>query len=505
MLASRLLSTAAYLPPTIRQLLARTLPITKDAEIQVNGWVKSIRRQKKVAFAVISDGSSEFGLQAVFTDVTLAKHLTNGASVRLSGRLTDSPGAGQAKELQVSQAELLGGCDPETYPMQKQALTVEYLRDHCHLRARTREIGAMLRLRDSTTRAINDYFHDNGFVHVHTPIITSNDCEGAGETFRIVSSSDLPVSPTPNATATAPTPSPPEGSPSEYFNHPAYLTVSSQLHLEAVAAAISRVYTLSPCFRAERSQTSRHLAEFWMLEAEWAFTASVADLCAVVEGVLRHVLRTHAASPDMAALWRAKAAAHPKSASASTDAPPDRLAALLALADAPGAWARMTYTQAIAALAAHHTATGAFAFAPVWGRGLQSEHERWLAEEHVRGPVFVTDYPAALKPFYMRANADGGEGAQGPTVACFDLLVPGIGELVGGSLREERLGLLEAAVERHGLAKADYEWYMDLRKYGGAPHGGFGMGFERLISWISGIESVRECVAMPRWAGRMLL
>ncbi|KAI8998674.1 asparaginyl-tRNA synthetase [Trametes punicea] len=489
-------SAASSLPPTIRQLLASSTTAPETA-IQVNGWVKSIRRQKKVAFAVISDGSSEPGLQAVFTDVTLAKHLTNGASVRLRGTLTDSPGAGQAKELQVDEAEVLGECDPETYPMQKQALTVEYLRDHCHLRARTREISAMLRLRDSATRAMHDYFHNNGFIHVHTPIITSNDCEGAGETFRIVPSSDLP-SCTPSSTPSSP--SMPGQAPSEYFNHPAYLTVSSQLHLEAVSAAISRVYTLSPCFRAERSQTSRHLAEFWMLEAEWAFTSSVADLCAAVEGALRHVLRAHAASPEMDVLWRAK----------GPETGTEKRHALLALADASQPWARMTYTEAIAVLAAHHARTREFVFTPEWGKGLQSEHERWLAEQHVRGPVFVTDYPAALKPFYMRANDDAtaaatSEDVPGPTVACFDLLVPGVGELVGGSLREERLALLEAAIERHGLDKADYGWYLDLRRYGGAPHGGFGLGFERLISWMSGIESVRECVAMPRWAGRMLL
>ncbi|KAI9064391.1 asparaginyl-tRNA synthetase [Trametes sanguinea] len=494
MLVRRCLSSAAYaLPPTIRQLLASP-PASSAPAIQVNGWVKSIRKQKKVAFAVISDGSSEPGLQAVFTDVSLAKRLTNGASVRLRGTLKDSPGAGQAKELQVSEAEVLGECDPEVYPMQKKALTVEYLRDHCHLRARTREIGAMLRLRDSAASAMHDYFHTNGFIHVHTPIITSNDCEGAGETFRIAPSSDLPSS-TPfstSSTSTSSSSNAPQPTPSDYFNHPAYLTVSSQLHLEAVAAAISRVYTLSPCFRAERSQTSRHLAEFWMLEAEWAFTSSVDDICSVVEGALRHLLRAHAASPELEALWRARAA---------EGGAADKRAELLALADAPQPWARMTYTAAVDLLKAHHARTHAFVFAPEWGKGLQSEHERWLAEEHVRGPVFVTDYPASLKPFYMRANAD----SQGATVACFDLLVPGVGELVGGSLREERLELLEAAIERHGLDKADYAWYLDLRRYGGAPHGGFGLGFERLISWMSGIESVRECVAMPRWAGRMLL
>ncbi|OSD01558.1 asparaginyl-tRNA synthetase [Trametes coccinea BRFM310] len=501
MLIRRCLSSAASsLPPTIRQLLASP-PSSPTAAIQVNGWVKSVRKQKKVAFAVISDGSSEPGLQAVFTDVGLAKQLTNGASVRLRGMLKDSPGAGQAKELQVSEAEVLGECDPETYPMQKKALTVEYLRDHCHLRARTREIGAMLRLRDSAATAIHDYFHNNGFIHVHTPIITSNDCEGAGETFRIAPSSDPPsTTPSPASsasTSTASSATTAQSTPSEYFHHPAYLTVSSQLHLEAVAAAISRVYTLSPCFRAERSQTSRHLAEFWMLEAEWAFTSSVDDVCTVVEGALRHLLRAHAASSEMEALWRARAA----------EGGADKRPELLALADAPQPWTRLTYTAAVDLLKAHHARTNAFVFAPDWGKGLQSEHERWLAEEHVRGPVFVTDYPASLKPFYMRANdaSSPDHRAPGATVACFDLLVPGVGELVGGSLREERLELLEAAIERHGLDRADYAWYLDLRRYGGAPHGGFGLGFERLISWMSGIESVRECVAMPRWAGRMLL
>ena len=331
----------------------------------------------------------------------------------------------------------------------------------------------------------------NGFVHVNTPIITSNDCEGAGETFRIVpsTSDSSPSSPSCTATSTA------EAKPSEYFNHPAYLTVSSQLHLEAIASALSRVYTLSPCFRAERSQTSRHLAEFWMLEAEWAFISSVSEVCSLVENVIRQVLRTHAASPDMDALWKHRS-------EESSTAQSSR-AQIQSYADAPAPWTRMTYTEAISVLSRHHGQTSAFVFPPEWGSSLQSEHERWLADKHVGGPVFVTDYPASLKPFYMRMNDGCEPGRQ--TVACFDLLMPGLGELVGGSLREERVELLEAALERHGLDKADYEWYLDLRRYGGAPHGGFGMGFERLISWMSGIESVRECVAMPRWAGRMLL
>jgi asparaginyl-tRNA synthetase len=261
----------------------------------------------------------------------------------------------------------------------------------------------------------------------------------------------------------------------EFFSRPSYLTVSSQLHLEALASAISRVYTLSPCFRAERSQTNRHLAEFWMLEAEWAFTHSIDDICQVVQGAIKEVIQR--ANKDMTARNL-----------------------LLDINCLEGPWPRISYTDAIAELEKYHTsAAKKFTFPPAWGKALQSEHERWLANELVHGPVFVTDYPTSLKPFYMRLNDDG------RTVACFDLLVPRVGELVGGSLREERLSHLERALDGHGLSREEYGWYLDLRKYGTAPHGGFGLGFERLIGWLSGIENVRECIPMPRWAGRMLL
>lgn len=292
--------------------------------------------------------------------------------------------------------------------------------------------------------------------------MTSNDCEGAGEAFRIA-----PITPTTSDSSST--------SPEEFFSRPSYLTVSSQLHLEALATAISRVYTLSPCFRAERSQTNRHLAEFWMLEAEWAFTHSIDDVCRVVEGAIKEVILR--GDQDMA--------------SRDTLLNTSRL-------DRP--WPRMSYTDAITELEKYHTSSlKKFIFPPAWGKTLQSEHERWLADELVRGPVFVTDYPVALKPFYMRLNDDG------KTVACFDLLVPRVGELVGGSLREERLSHLERALNAHELSREEYGWYLDLRKYGSAPHGGFGLGFERLIGWLSGIENVRECIPMPRWAGRMLL
>ncbi|KAI0319852.1 asparaginyl-tRNA synthetase [Amylostereum chailletii] len=461
---SRPLSSVLKNAPTIRQLLAKK---PSDVVVQVHGWVKSIRVQKRVAFAMIHDGTCAENLQVVFRDPSLPHRITNGASVRLTGTLSPSLGAGQATELVASSVDVLGACDPETYPIQKQALTVDYLRDHAHLRMRTAGPGAILRLRDQTMRTIHDFFQRHDFCYVHTPIVTSNDAEGAGETFRLA----------PLASSDAGSP------PHEFFGSPAFLTVSSQLHLEAVANALSRAWTLSPCFRAERSLTSRHLAEFWMLEAEWAFTSSVHELCDVVEAYLKEVLKTE--SEDKRVLW---------------EKGDKEKRAMLDAAAGDASWRRMTYTEAVDALVDHQTRVpDAFKFGPKWGKALQSEHERWLAEELVGGPVFVTDYPTELKPFYMRRNDDG------KTVACFDLLVPFVGELVGGSLREERVLLLEEAIKRDGLDAKAYSWYTELREFGGAPHGGFGMGFERLISWVSGVDNVRECIAMPRWAGRMLL
>ena len=326
--------------------------------------------------------------------------------------------------------------------------------------------GAVLRLRDTDMRSLHEFFHENDFIYVHTPIITSNDAEGAGESFRLA---PVPPRSVDRGVTTQDT---------EFFNKPSYLTVSSQLHLEVLSNAVARVWTLSPCFRAERSQTSRHLAEFWMLEAEWSFVRSVDELCDVAEASIKHVLQHQ--SPDREFLQADSGASWTSTTTAASEVP----------------WARITYTDAIHEL---QKSGAQFEFAPRWGLPLQSEHERWLADSFARGPIFVTDYPAAIKPFYMRQNDDG------KTVACFDLLVPRVGELVGGSLREERSTLLEAAIKRQGLDEEAYRWYTELRKFGGAPHGGYGMGFERLISWLGGIENVRECIPMPRWSGRMLL
>lgn len=308
---------------------------------------------------------------------------------------------------------------------------------------------------------------------MNTPIITGNDAEGAGEAFRLahVESSH------PAAEAqTSPLP------PTEFFGRPAFLTVSHQLHLEAIATALSRVYTLSPCFRAEKSMTGRHLAEFWMLEAEWAFPTdnSVHNVCDVTESLLKTVVAGLLESEDTAVLWK--------------DGDLKKRQKIVDASHSQTPWARITYTEAINHLVQKHAADS-FHYVPQWGQSLQSEHERWLAEIFVGGPVFVTDYPATLKPFYMRVNDDG------ETVACFDLLVPNVGELIGGSVREERAHILQ---EKMGDTTGS-EWYVDLRKYGGAPHAGFGMGFERLVSWVTGTENIRECIPMPRWNGRMLL
>ncbi|KAF5371611.1 hypothetical protein D9758_003490 [Tetrapyrgos nigripes] len=575
---------AYRLPPTIKQLLASPSHIssTKNSEnavsnkVTVNGWIKSIRKQKRVSFATVSDGSTTAGLQAVLQSSMVPKDLTNGASVRLTGLLEESRGAGQDKDLIVEKVEVLGACDPETYPVQKQSLSNEFLRDNVHLRGRTTSIAAMLRLRHALQKGLVSYFEEQGFTYINTPILTSNDAEGAGETFRIAkvkadtsspdaspSNSSSPLSPhTSSVPPPPPTSSPgPEEKQEEFFSHPAHLTVSSQLHLEAMQTAISRVWTLSPCFRAERSQTNRHLAEFWMCEAEWGDlnigsvsgpNAGVHGICTVVEGMLKTVIGGLLKDNGNDVLGGLN---------------PNRAELERFVSEDSGPWMRLSYAEAIEKLQEEYVKqlqlkgqgdTQAsplpFEYEPQYGKPLQSEHEKWLAEVYARGPVFVFNYPKQLKPFYMRLNEYNKDIHKlRQEVACFDLLVPGVGELVGGSVREERVRHLVGAMLVAGLVKpkpgcegyimkwldtsplspyelpvsalpsdvtddksdwgldldkidlGPYEWYVDLRRFGGAPHVGFGMGFERLVGWVGGIENVRECVPMPRWAGRMNL
>ncbi|KAJ7504355.1 asparaginyl-tRNA synthetase [Mycena galericulata] len=500
----RPVSTAATsrfrLPPTIRQILSSP---QIDENVAVTAWVKSIRKQKRIAFGVLSDGSSAVGLQAVFHEQLSerVKEITNGTSVRVRGNIVKSPGSGQDKELHVEEVEILGACDPDTYPIQKQALTPEYLRDNIHLRARTDAIAAMVRLRGHLMRGLHRYFEDQDFVFAHTPVLTSSDAEGGGEAFRLAS---LPPSQDQRHSD-----GPPEKEgPREFFTRPAYLTVSHQLHLEALSSALTRVYTLSPCFRAERGVTRRHLAEFWMLEAEWGVAptndprAQTAALCDFMEGVVKGVVGDVGIihGEDVNVLWR-----HREHDSVPEADRERRREAMVNSVTSDAPWPKMTYSDAIRELL---KADQQWAFPVRWGSALQGEHEKWLCETLVRGPLFVTDYPAGIKPFYMRANPSlhiGGENEG--TMGCFDLLVPNVGELAGGSVREERVGVLKASMHSKGMDMDGdrYGWYGDLRRFGGTPHVGFGMGFERLVGWVGGIDNVRECIPMPRWAGRMLL
>ncbi|QRW19091.1 asparaginyl-tRNA synthetase [Rhizoctonia solani] len=477
---------AAYvLPHTIKQLLASS----PDSEINttLTGFVRSIRKQKHVAFADISDGSTPFPLQAVIEsdgfESDIIHRITSGSNLKLTGKLVKSAGGGQEWDFDVREVEILGHCDPAAYPIQKKTHTHEHLRANAHLRPRTDETSSMLRTRALLNRSICDYFDSEQFIQVHPPIITSNDTEGAGETFRVSPTSEPlePLELTESNSSTS------EAKP-EFFGVPAFLSVSAQLHLEALAHSLSRVYTLSPSFRAERSQTNRHLAEFWMLEAELQLaTPSLGPLLDVVEGLLRSVFDTYTRSTDaMVRFPEAKAARH----ALETE------------------WRRVTYTHALEELNRAHD-QGVFVKPagkgkgkdivprPMWGQGLRSEHERYLARD---SPVFVTDYPADIKPFYMRLNE---ESTTPPTVACFDLLLPGLGELVGGSVREERLDRLDAALNQRGMVMDELAWYRDLRLYGGGPHAGFGLGFERLVSFVTGLENVRECIAFPRAFGKM--
>ncbi|TXT15950.1 hypothetical protein VHUM_00453 [Vanrija humicola] len=502
---TRALSRANALTPTVRAALASAsaqADAAADAasapgpsETTVNGWVRSVRAHKNVAFAEVDDGSGA-SVQAVLKGGT-ADGITLGASVRLRGTLLPSRGRGQALELQVAEAAVLGPSDPDAYPIQKKALPAPVLREHAHLRFRTTQTAAVMRVRDALARDWHDWFEDHEFVHVHTPVLTSSDCEGAGEVFTIAQS-------LPGPTADAPPP---------FFPRPTNLSVSGQLHLEAPTHALGRAYTLSPAFRAEPSMTSRHLAEFYMLEAEVAFVDELGGLLDVAEAAFRGVLsrllaydsrRAVRARADLTRIAELAAVEGEgeggegeRHADADADAGP--LDHLLAAATTP--FARITYTDAVALLADEHAAVP-FAHAPTWGDGLSSEHEKWLAGTHFNGPVFVTDYPAPLKPFYMLPSGpEAASAAPGPTVACFDLLFPGIGEMAGGSMREHRLDELRARMAEHGLSEAEYDWYLDLRRFGSVAHGGWGMGWERWVCWVTGVGNVRDVVAFPRWAG----
>jgi asparaginyl-tRNA synthetase len=459
--------------PSCADILAGRAPA--DADVTLCGWVRTRRDSKAgVSFVHVSDGSCFHPVQAVvpntlsnYADEVL--HLTAGCSVAITGRVVPSPAKGQPFELQVSAVKVIGGvADPDSYPIQPKPHTLEFLRDVAHLRPRTNVIGAVSRVRDSIAHAIHRFFHEHGFLWINTPIITGSDAEGAGELFR-VSTLDL-----------ANLPRDAEGRidyAQDFFGREAFLTVSGQLNVEAYCLALSKVYTFGPTFRAENSNTSRHLAEFWMIEPEIAF-ADLADDATLAEALLKHVFRTVLTerADDMAFFdERIEKGVVAK------------LAGIVA-----SEFVRMDYAEAIRVLG---QAKQKFEFPVTWGMDLQSEHERYLSEVHAKRPVIVMNYPKAIKAFYMRVNDDG------RTVAAMDVLAPGIGEIIGGSQREERLDVLDARMDEAGLDKEHYAWYRDLRRYGTVPHAGFGLGFERTIAYATGLSNVRDVIPFPRTPG----
>ena len=445
--------------------------IGKDVVLQ--GWVRT-RRDSKAGFSFleINDGSS-FGNVQVVAEAALAnyesevKHLTTGCSVRIEGHVLKSPAKGQLTEIKASKVDIYGKADPETYPIQKKGATVEFLRTIAHLRPRTNTFGAMARLRNCVSRSIHDFFQEQGFLYVHAPIITASDCEGAGEMFKVTTLDLMNL---------------PKGASGidfaqDFFQKPAYLTVSGQLQAEIFACALGKVYTFGPTFRAENSNTSRHLAEFWMIEPEMAFF-ELADNMDLAEAFIKRIAKD--------ALTRCEE--DMKFFAERIDKEAVTRAENLLKSD----FLRVSYTEAIAIL---EKSGEKFEFPVKWGVDLQSEHERYLTEKHFKNTVILHDYPRTLKPFYMKVNDDG------KTVRAMDVLVPSVGEIIGGSQREERYDVLVERMKEQKLDPAAYWWYLELRKYGTVPHSGFGLGLERTLLLLSGMGNIRDVIPFPRTPG----
>ncbi len=455
---------------TVREAL-ETHPLGQS--ITVFGWVRNCRISSGVAFAVLNDGSCFACLQVVFDrerfDEASLSGITNGACIRVEGTLAESPGAGQARELRASGVHLTGACDAE-YPLQPKKHSMEFLRTIPQLRPRTNTFGAVFRMRHRLAMAVHGFFDSRGFIYVHPPLLTSSDCEGAGETFRVTT---LPLDSVPMMDGVV-------DFSRDFFRREAYLTVSAQLEAEPLALALGGVYTFGPIFRAEPSDTRIHAAEFWMIEPEAAF-CDLDDDIVLIEQFVKHLARTvrECCPEELDFLEKFVEPGLPARYSALLD----------------GNFARITYTEAIDII--RDKAAGRVA--PMeWGQKPSAEQERFLAEDVFARPVFVTDYPASFKPFYMRVNDDG------RTVACTDLLVPGVGEIVGGSQREERLDVLVARAAALGLDPETYGWYFDIRRWGTAPHAGFGLGFERMLMYLSGIRNIRDVLPFPRTFGSMV-
>jgi asparaginyl-tRNA synthetase len=447
--------------------------VETNSTVSVNGWLRSKRDSKAgISFLAVHDGSSFDAIQAVVPN-TLGNyaeevlHLSTGCAVRISGKLVESEGKGQSLEIHADQVEVIGWVDdPESYPIAKKRHTFEYLRTQAHLRPRTNTFGAITRVRTTLANAIHNYFYGEGFHWINTPIITGSDCEGAGELFRV---STLDMANLPRGE---------DGGvdfQKDFFSSESFLTVSGQLEVEAYCLAMSKVYTFGPTFRAENSHTSRHLAEFWMVEPEIAF-ADLDDDAALAEDLLRQVLSVvlNECEEDLAFFQQR-----------IDDTVLDRLQTVV-----ENQFERMDYSEVINVL---QNSKESFEFPVSWGVDLASEHERFITEKHVGRPVVVMNYPKDIKAFYMRLNDDE------KTVAAMDVLAPGIGEIIGGSQREERLDVLDARMDEH--LKEDLWWYRDLRRYGTVPHAGFGLGFERLLNYVTGMENVRDAIPFPRTPG----
>jgi asparaginyl-tRNA synthetase len=444
-----------------------------EQALEIRGWLRTRRDARNFSFLEINDGSCLANLQVIaspdlenYKETVLKLH--TGCSLRVLGILRESPAKGQAVELHAEKIEIYGLADPESYPLQKKRHSFEFLRNIAHLRPRTNSLGAIARIRSSLTYAVHQYFREQGFILVHTPIITTIDCEGAGEMFKVVAPSPI-LKDKPDAKTNT-----------EFFGKPANLTVSGQLQAEVYAMALGNVYTFGPTFRAENSNTSRHLAEFWMIEPEMAFCDLAENMVqaeSFLKYLVRHVLENDKSDMSLFAEFVDK----------------KLFAKLGKVLERP--FARITYTEAVAIL---QKAGKNFEFPVRWGIDLQAEHERYLSEDVFKQPVFITDYPKTIKPFYMRVNDDD------KTVAAMDLLLPGLGEIIGGSQREERYDVLVARMKELHLNLEEYRWYLDLRSFGTVPHSGFGLGFERFLQFVTAMNNIREVIPFPRTPGSAL-
>ena len=458
---------------TISSLFAA--PPAQGAEVTVAGWVKTLRDSKSIGFIELNDGSCFKNLQIVFEDgkVDNFKQITKlnvSAAIVVRGKVVLTPEMRQPFEVHAEVIEVEGESTPD-YPLQKKRHTIEFLRTMPHLRARTNTFSALYRVRSTAAYAIHKFFNDRGFVYVHTPLITASDCEGAGEMFRVTTLD--PAAP-PMADGQV-------DYSQDFFGKATSLTVSGQLEAESMAMAFGKVYTFGPTFRAEKSITQRHAAEFWMIEPEIAF-ADLQDDMDLARDMMKYVIGyVLEKCPDEMAFF-------------NNFFDKGLIERLTALVDSE--FNKITYTDAIALLEKHNDE---FEYPVKWGSDLQTEHERYLTEQVFKAPVFVTDYPAEIKAFYMRLNDDG------KTVAATDQLVPGVGEIIGGSQREERCDYLAAAMKRVGLDAQDYDWYMQLRRFGGTKHAGFGLGFERLIMYLTGVSNIRDVLLYPRTYGSFTL